>query len=65
MKRYINNTLYYISKYNTYALVFMILFFISSIFFKYLSVSVVVTAIVYFVLLRYKFIVIGSTWDKL
>ena len=65
MKRYINNTLYYISKYNMYALVFMVLFFISIILFKTLVVSLVATTTVYFVLLKTKLIVIGSPWDKI
>lgn len=65
MKRYINNTLYYVSKYNMYALVFMVLFFISIILFKTLVVSLVATTTVYFVLLKTKLIVIGSPWDKI
>lgn len=65
MKKYTNNALYYISKYNTYTLVFVILFFISKFIFKSLSVSFVVTSVVYFVLLKTKFIVIGSAWNKL
>nr|DAS11274.1 MAG TPA: hypothetical protein [Caudoviricetes sp.] len=65
MKKYTNNALYYISKYNTYALVFVILFFISKIIFKSLSVSFVVTSAVYFVLLKTNVVVIDSAWKKL
>lgn len=54
MKKNVNNTLYYVSKYNTYALVFMLLFFAIKLF--------AVTTIVYFVLLRTKLIVIDSPW---
>jgi hypothetical protein len=65
MKKYTNNALYYISKYNTYTLVFMILFFISKFIFKSLSVSFVVTSAVYFVLLKTNLVVIDSAWKKL
>lgn len=65
MKKHINNTLYYVSKYNTYVLVFMLLFFVIKSFIHSFLVSLVVTIVAYFVLLKTKFIVIGSAWDKL
>lgn len=64
MKKNVNNTLYYASKYNTYALVFMLLFFAIKLFIQSFPVSLAVTTTVYFVLLRTKLIVIGSPWNK-
>ncbi|SFE34038.1 hypothetical protein [Peptostreptococcus sp. D1] len=65
MKKHVNNALYYISKYNTYALIFMLLLFISKAFFSSPFLSLILAIAVYFVMLKTKLIVIESVWNRL